>query len=330
MSRALKAFAETAGMAVVGAIAVGLLMAVEALVARKRHPPESGLQFPVRSGLFGAATAGEPLELAILGDSLAVGFGADDPDRTVGVLLAEGLAAGSGRPVQLRNAAVIGAESKDLMGQIARLTHPDVHLEVVVIVIGGNQIMHLHRIGRGVQYLASAVQELRSRGCHVVVATCPDVGTVRLFDQPLRFLAHLLSRLLATAQTIVVLRAGGRTVSLADTLGPLFRRDPDDMFSHDHMHPSSLGYARAAEVLLPSVCAAAGYWTGMERSLPHRIYRHDRRIHRLAWLAFRAARHAGAEMSAVKGHEQSWVQIVSRRMGRLHGTIQPLAKLPGR
>ena len=85
------------------------------------------------------------------------------------------------------------------------------------------------------------------------------MGTVRPFFQPLRFFAHWLSRLLATTQTIVVLRNGGRAVSLADTVGPIFRQAPRLMFSTDSLHPSALGYARAAEVLLPSVCAAAGY-----------------------------------------------------------------------
>lgn len=315
MHKALKVLAAGARIVTLGVVGLGALMALQVFWARQRRQPEPAPQLQVRSGLFGHDAPEEPLELAILGDSLAVGYGADEPDETVGVLLARGLVAASLRPVQLRNAAVMGAESADLAGQIARLTHPDVRLEVVVIVIGGNDVMHLQRIGAAVQYLSSAVQELRRRGCHVVVATCPDMGTVRLFAQPLRFLAHLLSRLLATAQTIVVLRAGGRTVSLADTLGPSFRRDPEDMFSADELHPSSRGYARAAEVLLPSVCAAAGYWGGWELSLPRRIYWQNSRIHRLAWLAFWAVRHAGTEVSPVPGKRKSLARIVWRHSG---------------
>ncbi len=322
MSKVMKALAATAMFVVLGLAGVGVLMLVESFWARQRKLPEPAAQVEVRSGLFGGEAGGEPLELAILGDSLAVGFGARNPDEAVAVLLAEGLAAASGRPVQLRNVAVIGAESRDLAEQIPRLCHPDVRLEVVVIIVGGNEILHLHRIGASVQYLADAVRNLRRRGCEVVVATCPDMGTVRIFAQPLRFVAHLLSRLMATAQTIAVLRAGGRTVSMADTLGPLFLRDPDGMFSPDHLHPSSQGYARAAAVILPSVCAAAGYWTGQELSLPHRIYRHDRRIHRLAWLAFRAVRLAGSEVSTVQGKEKHLLHIVRQKVDTQLG-VQP-------
>lgn len=86
----------------------------------------------------------------------------------------------------------------------------------------------------------------------------------------MRFFAHWLSLVLATAQTIVVLRAGGRAVSLADTLGPLFRRESATMFSTDHLHPSSRGYAQAADILFPSVQAAAAQWTGAPVRVPER------------------------------------------------------------
>lgn len=310
MFRMLKAIIAAGKFALALLAGLAALMFLESVWARQRWIPEATPPTRVRLGVFGDESDGEPLELAILGDSLAAGTGAASLEDTVGVRLAKGLAAESGRPVRLRNAAMVGAESKDLASQIAHLTHPEAELEVVVIVVGGNEIIHLHRVGAAVQYLDSAVRYLRRRGCRVVVATCPDMGAVKLLSQPLRFIAHLLSRLLATAQTIVVLRAGGRTVSLADTLGPVFKQHPDDMFSSDHLHPSSRGYARAAEVILPSVCAAAGAWTGQEVRLPHRIYRRDPHIHRLAWLAFRAVRRAGSEVSTVPGGKEDQFQLL--------------------
>ena len=55
-----------------------------------------------------------------------------------------------------------------------------------------------------------------------MVGTCPDLGTIRPIAQPLRAYARRLSRELAAAQTIAVVAAGGRTVSLGDLLGPEF------------------------------------------------------------------------------------------------------------
>ena len=312
MGKKLKVAAAIAGTVSLGVATLGAILVGQAYVARRHRPPEPANRVQVRSWLIGSEHKGAPLELAIVGDSLAAGLGANEPSETVGVLLAKGLAAASERQVQLRNVAVVGAESKDLAGQIAKLTNPHAHLEVVVIVIGGNDVMHLRSTGAAVQYLAAAVRELRERGCQVVVATCPDMGAVRRFKQPLRLLAHLLSRLLATAQTIVVLRAGGRTVSMADLLGPSFKRFPAKMFSDDQVHPSAQGYERAAEALLPSVCAAAGYWGGWTLSMPHRVYQRERHILRLAPLAFWAVRHPGTEVSAVPGTQRKRIHAVWR------------------
>ncbi|WP_308491704.1 SGNH/GDSL hydrolase family protein [Microbacterium terrisoli] len=292
----LARFALTAvGSAAALTAAVGLVTTAEGLLAWERlNPTRMGSVLP-RSGRFGTE-AGEAIRLGVLGDSLAVGYGAEEPDMTPGALLATWLSEVSGRPVELTNMAVIGAESTALISQLAHLrevTQPD----VVVIIIGANDVMHLKRLVDALWPLSETVRDLRRTHAQAVVATCPDLGTVRPFSQPLRFFAHWYSRVLATGQAIVVLRAGGRTVSLADTLGPLFHRDPDDMFSpRDHLHPSSIGYEQAAAVILPSVLAAAGIEREDART-PHRIYRKDVR-HPLAWWAFRASRRVGERLTA--------------------------------
>ncbi|NYI68881.1 SGNH/GDSL hydrolase family protein [Spelaeicoccus albus] len=306
------------GGAVVGAVtAVGIVTVLEGFWARERLHPAAPITTKAPSGTFGDDLPGDPVKLAMFGDSLAVGVGADGPDGSVAVMLARGLSKESGRPVHLYNQAVIGCESRGLPAQVSALGALGVKPDVAVIVVGGNDLMHLQRTGPAVQFLSEAVRTLRMLGCEVVVATCPDMGTIRPFIQPLRIFAHWLSRLLAAAQTIVVLRAGGRTVSLADTLGPIFRRDPSAMFSADGLHPSSQGYARAAEVILPSLCAASGVWTHKRAFVPHRVYNEERGQF-LAWLAFRASRHAGTEVSAEE-HKHG-VRIVSmgrRTLGRL-------------
>jgi Lysophospholipase L1 and related esterases len=300
VERVLRGSAALAGSALGVVVGVGVVTVAEGILARGRLMPKRDGSAPPRTGLFGAGNEGDALQLAMIGDSLAVGYGADDPDRTPGVLLANGLASASGRPVVLHNVAEVGAESTRLAAQIAALRRTVPNPDVAVIVVGANDIMHLRRLVDAVQPLSQAVRELRAAGTQVVVATCPDLGTVRPFFQPLRFFAHWLSRLLATSQTIVVLRAGGRTVSLGDTLGPLFRHEPLMFSTVDHLHPSGLGYEHAAGVLLPSVRAAAGYPTPTDAKVPHRVYRKGSR-HPLAWWAFRASRRIGVQLRAAEG-----------------------------
>ena len=109
------------------------------------------------------------------------------------------------------------------------------------------------------RHLADAVRRLTAAGCEVVVGTCPDLGTIRPIAQPLRPFARRWSRQMAAAQTVAVVEAGGRTVSLGSVLGPAFASDRS-MFSVDEFHPSAVGYAQAAAVLLPSVADAVGVW----------------------------------------------------------------------
>ncbi|MEQ6897757.1 SGNH/GDSL hydrolase family protein [Microbacterium sp. KR10-403] len=288
------AVASTLGLA----LAVMALTTAEGLMVRdKLAPTRMGSVLP-RSGRYGTHRPGSPLRLGMLGDSLAVGYGAVDPDETPGTLLAMGLADAADRPVELTNVAVVGAESTALIAQLAQLLEEVPEPDVVVIVVGANDVMHLKRLTDALWPLSETVRDLRRRHVQVVVATCPDLGTVQPFSQPLRFFAHWSSRLTATGQAIVALRAGGRTVSLADTLGPLFRRDPEGMFSvHDHLHPSDAGYRAAAAAILPSVCAAAGYPRPQDAVVPHRVYRKGSK-HPLAWWAFRASRRVGARLTA--------------------------------
>lgn len=306
-----------------GAVLFAVLVSWEAVWARKSTHAKQSDYRPVTTGRYDDGGAGEPLHMAMLGDSLAVGLGAESPQRTLAALLAHGLSKESRRPVQLDNVAVVGARSSDLPGQFATLTQRGNHFDVALIIIGGNDIVNLVRPRDAGRHLASVVRQLRAIGCEVVVASCPNMGTVRPLVQPLRTYAYWASRLLATTQTIVVLRAGGRTVSLADLLGPMFWRQPKLMFSSDNFHPSSTGYARAAEVLLPSICAAAGQWTRKDITVPHRVHRAGR-AHPLARIAFRASRYSGTEVSAKPGRDDNRVTIGRRLLKRLpHPVVHP-------
>ena len=105
---------------------------------------------------------------------------------------------------------------------------------------------------------SACVQALHDRGTRVVVGTCPDLGALRAVPQPLRAIGSRASRQLAAAQGRAVGPMGARVVSLADAVGPYFVAFPDDMFSLDRFHPSSLGYKRTAQALLPDVIRGSG------------------------------------------------------------------------
>ncbi|WP_114201483.1 SGNH/GDSL hydrolase family protein [Janibacter anophelis] len=256
---ALGAAGTAAAGATLAGLGYGLIQAEAKLTRRIVGNPFDGA--PDDDGVYGAAP-GDPVQLLVLGDSTAAGMGADTRYQTIGAILATGLAAIMGRPVELTNEAVVGAESSDLSAQLskalARVDQPD----VAVILIGANDVTH--RIDRSVsvKHLQRTVRYLRTLDVPVVVGTCPDLGTVEPVPFPLNKLLRQWSRELATAQTVAAVEAGARTVSMGDLLGPEFAASPAIMFSQDRFHPSAAGYARVASALLPSVAAEVDAWPG--------------------------------------------------------------------
>ncbi|WP_094770209.1 SGNH/GDSL hydrolase family protein [Microbacterium gorillae] len=245
------------GAAGVGAVALGARRGLrrQAAIARRRIGKPLGEDAVDADRVWRPKLPGPPVELVLLGDSLAAGLGASRPKQTLGGRLAKGLARAITHPVRLRTAAVVGAESSDLSVQLSSLPagyRPD----VAVIVVGGNDVTHRVPPATSAAHLRAAVDALRDRGAAVVVGTCPDLGALRPVPQPLRRLAGTLSRVLAGAQRRAALRAGAVPVDLRRAVGRRFRSDPDEMFSIDRFHPSAAGYRQTTAALLPAVVVA--------------------------------------------------------------------------
>ncbi len=324
------------GIGLLGALTAGLVVGQINHAWRTIRPPKHPA--PPCDGRYGANQPGEPLTLAVLGDSSSTGLGVERPDQAPGAVLAADLCRLTARPVDLHCFGVVGARSTDLHQQVerARTVRPDLTL----IMIGANDVTHRVWPSIAVRHLAQAVQALRNIGCEVVVGTCPDLGTVQPIRPPLRWIARHWSRELAAAQTIAVVEAGGRTVSLGDLLGPEFARAPERLFSADRFHPSAAGYAAAAAALLPTMVAVLTTGpdqpdgNGPAAGLPVR----RARVSSLPRAAVTAAYHAGTEVSGteVAGTERGpagrWAQLRQWVLGRSLGP-QPVAQpahAPGR
>ncbi|WP_353115610.1 SGNH/GDSL hydrolase family protein [Microbacterium sp.] len=254
----------TTAVAVGGVLLTAIALAItvrtglsrQAAIARRRIGKPLGEDAPGADRVWRRRLDGEPLELLLLGDSLAAGLGAERRKDTLGGRLAKGLARSVRRPVRLRTAAVVGSESPDLDAQLDALPE-DYAPQVAVIVVGGNDVTHRLPTAVSIGHLSAAIARLRQRGACVVVGTCPDLGALRPVPQPLRTLASGLSRRLAEAQAAAARDAGAAAIDLRRAVGPMFLDEPEEMFSLDRFHPSALGYRRTADALLPAVTEAA-------------------------------------------------------------------------
>lgn len=290
---ALYAGAGLGGTLVTGTVSMVGLMWAETKLAKRRIPRTVDPP-PVTHETIWTATGVSPnrppIRLAVLGDSTAAGLGALRDRDTPAAQIAIGLSEAARRPVYVANVAVVGAESPDLPPQVTALGN--LRPELSVIMIGANDVTELTKPSVAVPYLEDTVRALRALGSEVVVGTCPDLGTIRPISQPLRAYARHLSRQMAKAQTVGVIRAGGRTVSLGDILGPIFMTRLD-YFAADRFHPSAAGYAEAARAVLPSCLDALGLRTRTTSASTFTT----QRAKPLAKAAAQAAAHPGAEVA---------------------------------
>lgn len=247
------------GLTVLAGASVGLVMA-EAKLARRTIGPAQQVP-PLADGLYGEHLAREgerPLRLAMLGDSTAAGYGVERREQTTGALLAAALVAHTGCPVLFRSEARVGACSDRLEEQVDRLLEdgPEHAPQLAAIVVGANDVTHRMPQREAARQLGEAVSRLRAAGCEVVVGTCPDLGTIRPVQPPLRWLARHWSRQLALLQGQAVTAAGGSSVPMGALLGPEFA-ERAELFGPDRFHPSAEGYQTAVAALLPSLASAA-------------------------------------------------------------------------
>jgi lysophospholipase L1-like esterase len=312
------------GLGALSAAAVGIIYGESKLARRRIAPAETDP--PRADGVWaahGVPKTTRPLVLAMLGDSSAAGYGVHVDTETPAAHLALGLSRLAGRPIRLRNVARVGAQSAELAHQLDQVL--DERPDLVVIMIGANDVTHRVRAADSIRHLNVALQRLRDENIQVVVGTCPDLGTIRPIAQPLRWLARRLSRTLAAAQAVTVVAAGGRAVSLGDVLGPEFAASRE-YFSEDQFHPSAIGYARAAEVLLPSAAAALGLSTTAQPAGPFT----STRARPVAKAAARAASHPGTEVAATTVHGEStgrrgpWARLIRRRAPQPAATPIPI------
>lgn len=229
-----------------------MLLTRQAAIARSRIGKPLGEDSLDADRVWKKSLDGAPIELLLLGDSLAAGLGAERRKETLGGRIAKAVARRVQRPVRLRTAAVVGSESTALAGQLEALPE-EYRADVAVIVVGGNDVTHMVPPWSAARELEKAIVRLQERGTPVVVGTCPDLGTLQPVPQPLRALLSRMSHRLALEQTKVAWRTGAVPVDLRQAVGQTFREQPDEMFSLDRFHPSAAGYRRTAEALLPAV-----------------------------------------------------------------------------
>jgi len=224
--------------ALVAGGAVVTTLAAEVLAARNHRflPSEPALEI---SSMLGPED-GQPLVLAVLGDSSVAGVGADCAEDTLTYGVAVALA--ERYRVRLYALGTSGARLQHVVTeQVPRLAELDP--DVVLVCVGTNDITHVtpvHEVRRQLRLLGPGLVTAAPRAV-VLVSGLPPAETSLAFRWPLRHVLGLWARAYTRLFQGELARHGITVVDVAAVARGVFRRNRE-MFSPDLFHPSSAGY----------------------------------------------------------------------------------------
>ena len=224
--------------------ALALLAALAGCARRPPPPPRP------------AATPGRPVRIVVLGDSLAFGTGASAP-RNAFIFRAYLRVREQHPGSRVDNFAISGATVADVLRlQAPRLAHA--RADVVVVCVGGNDVVHRVAAADFARTYASLVARVRTVQPHAAVVCCgvPDVGLSPLFTGADHDAVTRLSRQNDAAIRAVAARTGAAFVDLYATTQRQ-HGDVNRFLSEDRFHPSDAGYAQLADALAPALLRAA-------------------------------------------------------------------------
>jgi lysophospholipase L1-like esterase len=202
------------------------------------------------------ATPGRPVRIVVLGDSLAFGTGASAP-RNAFIFRAYLRVRAEHPGSRIDNYAIGGSTAADVLRlQVPRLAH--VRADVVVVCVGGNDVVHRIAAADFARTYAALVARVRRLQPHAAIVCCgvPDVGRSPLFTGADHDAVTRLSRLNDEAVRGVARRAGA---SFADLYATTVRErgDINRFIAEDRFHPSDAGYGELADTLVPALLHAA-------------------------------------------------------------------------
>ena len=173
--------------------------------------------------------------LLIVGDSTALGTGADSPQSSLAGWI------GNAHPQwRIDNRAANGAKFVDVVQQ---LRDADSGYDLVMVVAGGNDVIQLTSMGKIRSGMTEAVALAHERGRRVVLMPCGNVGHAPFFLPPLTWWMDTRSKEMHAIAQSVASTGGARYIRLLQhkESDPFVQRS-DEMNASDGLHPSSMGY----------------------------------------------------------------------------------------
>lgn len=217
---------------------------VRTIVRLRRNGPPDGAPLD-HTALVGEGLA-EPLELVVLGDSAAAGYGNDHPEHAFPYQLGTRVAQRLGARVRIASVAASGATIDDVArDQVPALRAHDPDL--VVVAVGVNDALGRRRSATARAHTAALLEGISGAAPRAtpVLVGCPDLSTAPGLPWPLNALIGWRCRRIRSAQAAA---AASGTIFVAHRAPP----DPAH-FGPDGLHPGPAGQAALAAAVVAAV-----------------------------------------------------------------------------
>lgn len=226
-----------------------VLMAQGALVRKRtpRLPPAGGPEHGEHALDGGHAERGAAVRLTVLGESTAVGVGAERHEEALPGFLAAALAGRIGRPVRWHVKGASGFTVRELRRESVGELPPS---DAVVLVIGINDLLHMRSLRGWERDVAGLVEDVRRAAgpVPVLVTGMPYVGKFPSLPQPLRAVMGLR----ALAMDHATRRSAARLPDVRHLRAVAPDLHDPRFYCADRFHPSVEGYRLwAAQLAVP-------------------------------------------------------------------------------
>ncbi|SFW49803.1 SGNH/GDSL hydrolase family protein [Amycolatopsis australiensis] len=219
-----------------------MVLIAQALYVKRKTPRLPGAGGPTEGLVPGT---GEPVRLAVLGESTVDGVGAATHDEALTGCLARELAR-DGRAVRWQAVGRTGGNARTVRAELVPLVRP---ADLVVIALGVNDTIELRSAPAYRRDLLALVVELRRRlgPARVLLAGVPPMSRFPALPRPLRDVLAARSTALDASAAVLARIPGVTHVPMdPDLLDPA-------AFARDRFHPGPAGYARWARALAHAV-----------------------------------------------------------------------------
>ncbi len=184
------------------------------------------------------------MRLLLVGDSAALGVGADHPRQALA-----GLFAAEFPEAEVLNLARSGATLADVRAQV-RAVSPDQAFDVAVMVAGGNDILQRRSMAQLAADAGAVTSELAARAPAVVWLGVANMGLAPLFVPPWSWWISARVRRARSLFREAARRHGASYLDFfREARDDVFSREPLRYFAADGIHPSGNTYRYCYEAL---------------------------------------------------------------------------------